>query len=155
MKKSCAVLAVFSIIIALFLAGCAGSPEPDVSLDAILDEIETAVTMDSPSRMSDADLLDLYGIQAADIAEQASLTSMNGIFPDEVIMVKAADEDALARIREKLDNRLREVLNQSKSYDAASYAVAQKCTVDVRGLYIALFVSSSHEKMTELYSAHF
>lgn len=83
-------------------AGCSGATEPDVSLDAILSEIENAVEMDSASRMSDSDLLDLYGIQALDIAEQASLVSMNGIFPDEIIMVKATDEEALTRIPRKI-----------------------------------------------------
>lgn len=154
-KRCYMVVAICLALLVTLCAGCSGATEPDVSLDAILSEIENAVEMDSASRMSDSDLLDLYGIQAADIAEQASLVSMNGIFPDEIIMVKATDEEALTRIREKLENRLQEVLNQSRSYDAENYAIAQKCAVDVRGLYAALFVSANHEKMTELYSAHF
>lgn len=154
MKKMIAAVAALLVLLLPLLAGC-GKSGPDTSLDAILSEIESEVSMDSASRMSEADLLDLYGIQAADIAEQASLTSMNGVFPDEAVMIRAKDEDALFRIKEKLENRLREVLNQSKSYDAASYAVAQKCTVDVRGFYVALFVSANHEKMSEIYSSHF
>lgn len=154
MKKSVTAFAVLMVLLLTLFAGC-GKSGPDASLDAILGEMESAISMDSASRMSDADLLDLYGIQAADMAEQASLTSMNGIFPDEIVMIHAKDEDALFRIKEKLENRLQEVLNQSKSYDAASYAVAQKCTVNVRGLYVALFVSINHEKMTEIYESHF
>lgn len=155
MKRVCAALLVLIMALTVSLTGCSGSGEPDTTLEAILEEMETAFALDASSRMSEDDLLDFYGIQSADISEQASLSAMNGIFPDEIIMIKAKDETALARIQEKLANRLQEVLNQSKSYDAASYAVVQKCKVDVRGLYIALFVSPNHEKMTELYSAHF
>lgn len=154
MKKTVAASAALLVLLLSLFAGC-GKSGPDASLDAILGEIESTVSLDAASRMSDADLLDLYGIQAEDIAEQASLTSMNGIFPDEAVMIRAKDEDALFRVKGKLENRLQEVLNQSKSYDAASYAVAQKCNVNVRGLYVALFVSANHEKMTEIYNSHF
>lgn len=154
MKRTRGIFAVCLIMVLCLFTGCAKSG-PDVTLDTILSEIETEFGLDAASRMSDMDLLDLYGIQASDLAEQASLTSMNGIFPDEIIMIKAKDEDALSRIQDKLENRLQEVLNQSRSYDAESYAVAQKCRVDVNGLYIALFVSANHEKMSEIYHSHF
>ena len=155
MKKIIAFSFSFLVLLTIGLTGCSGASEPDVSLSEILVELETAVSIDGASQMTETDLLDFYGIQASDIAEQASLISMSGIFPDEVIMIKAQDEEALGRIREKLDNRLQEVLNQSKSYDAESYAIAQKCAVDVRGLYAALFISPTHETMTQLYAAHF
>ena len=154
MKKSLTVLVLLTVLLFSLFTGCAKT-EADTSLEAILDEIEVRVPMQNTFRMSEEDLLDLYGIRGEDLAEYACLTSMNGIFPDEVLMFRAKDDAALARITEKLGNRLGEVMNQSKSYDPESYAVAQKCRVDVRGLYAALFVSASHEKMTEIYSAHF
>ncbi len=154
MKKTILVWAVLFSMTLCILAGCAKTGT-DASLESILEEIESAVPMNDTFRMSEEDLLDLYGIRAEDIAEQASLTSMNGIFPDEIIMIRAQDQAALSRVREKLENRLSEVLNQSKSYDAESYAIAQKCHVDVRGLYAALFVSAKHEQMSEIYGAHF
>lgn len=154
MKKTIAALLAVTILLLLLLSGCAGK-EADVSLDAILSEIEAAVPMADGFRMTEDDLLDLYGIRAEDIAEQASLASMNGIFPDEVIMIRAKDEESLGRIKEKLEQRLNEVLNQSRSYDPESYAAAQKCAVDIRGLYITLFVSANNETMTKIYSSHF
>ena len=149
-------MAVFMTLLALavLLTAC-GKTEPDASLETILDEIEAKIPMQDAFRLSEEDLLDLYGIRGEDLAEYACLTSMNGIFPDEVLMLRAADEAALGRIREKLDHRLAEVLNQSKSYDPESYAAAQKCQVDIRGLYAALFGSARHEDMTEIYGAHF
>ena len=154
MKRSIvALLCLFVLLLALF-SGCAAK-EPDTALSAILSEIREETGIADGLVLTDADLLELYGIETADVADHACLSSMNGIFPDEILMIRAANEDALSRIREKLDRRLSEVLNQSKSYDAASYAVAQKCQVDVRGLYIALFVSAQHEDMTALYDAHF
>ena len=154
MKKIITILlCLFAMLLTLF-SGCAAI-ETDTSLSAILSEIREKTGITDGLVLTDADLLELYGIEPADVADHACLSSMNGIFPDEILMLRAANEDALLRIQEKLDRRLSEVLNQSKSYDAASYAVAQKCRVDVRGLYIALFVSGQHEDMTRLYDAHY
>ncbi len=82
MKKRWVTLVICFVMVLTLFAGCAKSG-PDATLDTILREIETEFGLDTASRMSDMDLLDLYGIQATDLAEQASLTSMNGIFPDE------------------------------------------------------------------------
>ena len=100
MKKIIAFSFSFLVLLTIGLTGCSGASEPDVSLSEILVELETAVSIDGASQMTETDLLDFYGIQASDIAEQASLISMSGIFPDEVIMIKAQDEEALGRIRE-------------------------------------------------------
>jgi len=153
MKRIFAAVAALLFLLSS-LTGCAAA-KPDVPLTAILDEIVATVPVVDGSRMSKDDLLSLYGIQTADVAEQSCLSAMNGIFPDEIVMVKATDSAACKRIREKLENRLNEVLNQSKSYDPESYAIAQKCKVDERGLYLALFVSAKHEDMTVIYDAHF
>lgn len=146
--------AVLLVLLLSLLAGC-GAKGPNTSLEAILKEIETKLTLTDAVLLDEVDLLDLYGIRSEDLEEFACSTTMNGIFPDEILMFRAKDDASLGRVREKLDARLQEVLNQSKSYDPESYKIAQKCHVDVRGLYIAFFVSAQHEKMTEIYGAHF
>lgn len=154
MKRSIIALLLLFVLLLTLLSGCAAK-EPDTSLSAILSEIREETGISEGLILTDTDLLELYGIEVTDVADHACLSSMNGIFPDEILMIRAANEEALSRIQDKLDRRLSEVLNQSKSYDAASYAVAQKCQVNVRGLYIALFVSAQHEEMSRIYDAHF
>ena len=70
-------------------------------------------------------------------------------------MVEAVDSAAAQRIQEKMENRLKEVKNQSQSYDAENYALAQKCTVETTGNYIALFLSAKYEDMQTIYHSYF
>ncbi|MBR2724479.1 MAG: DUF4358 domain-containing protein [Ruminococcus sp.] len=100
-------------------------------------------------------LLNLYGIEEADVKENASFTTMDGVFPDEIIMIKASSEDAVERIIAKLENRLEAVLEQSKNYDAENFAIAQKCKVLTKGDVVALFVSAQHEQMQEIFLSAF
>jgi len=152
MKKTIALL----FVLLLGLCACGAQPKTaDAPLAEILDEIlaETGITGQIPVEATN--LTALYGINGEDIEESACCITMNGIFPDEILMIKAVDEAAAERIVECLQTRLAEVMNQSKSYDPASYEIAQKCRITENGLYISLFVSAKHEQMNELYGAHF
>lgn len=146
------------LIFLMLLALCAcnaKSETPDVPIADILDEIleKTEITGQIP--VDTVNLTALYGIDAADVEEAACCITMNGIFPDEILIIKAASEDGAGRVEECLGSRLAQVMNQSKSYDPESYEIAQKCHVVRHGQYVSLFVSARHEQMNELYGAHF
>ncbi len=98
-------------------------------------------------------LLDLYGIATDDVAESACYMTMDGVFPQEIIMIKATDEEALARISDALETRIADVKLQSESYDPENYALAQKCKVTTRGLYATMFLSPHFDEMTEAFNS--
>lgn len=98
-------------------------------------------------------LLDLYGIKADDVSESACYMTMDGVFPQEIIMIKAVNEEALVRICEALENRIADVKLQSESYDPENYALAQKCKVATRGLYATMFLSPHFDQMTEAFNS--
>ena len=102
--------------------------------------------------LAPARLLALYGIEEADIKESACFVTMDGIFPDEIVMIKAADTDAADRIEEKLNTRLDEIKVQSQSYDPENYAIAQECKVFREGNVVALFVSAKHADMEAIFN---
>lgn len=114
----------------------------------ILSDLSVTDSVDVATDM----LLDLYGIEAADVADSASYMTMDGVFPDEVIMIKAKNDDAAKRVAEKLQQRLEAVKTQSESYDPENYALAQKCSVQTSGVYVTLFLSPNYARMTELFN---
>lgn len=109
----------------------------------------------SDSMMLETDALgSLYGIDGSKIKQSASFVTMSGTFPHEIIMVEAntdADADFIEGI---LQTRLREVLNQSKSYDPENYALAQKCKVIRNGNFTALFLSPKNAEMLSIYRGY-
>ena len=80
---------------------------------------------------------------------------MDGAFPEEVVMVKAKDGEALKRIEEKMNNRIAEVKVQSQSYDAENYAIAQKSEVQKNGNYIAMFLSPDYDSLVDIFKSNF
>lgn len=154
MKKALLIIITLALMLSLF-AGCGEAAAPDCTLSELLAELISENGIENEIDLSAAELLDYYGIKGEDIKQSAACITMNGIFPDEIIMVEAANDEAAGRVKACLESRLQEVLNQSKNYDAESYAVAQTCKVEARGSFIALFVSAKHEAMTEQYGAHF
>lgn len=161
MKKFISLL--IAIIIAFSFAACSPdnaeqSQDNDavtVDLAAVKANMIEQLSPVEPIDLQTESLLDLYGINAEDVAESACYTTMDGVFPEEVIMVKATDQDALARIEEKMNTRIDAVKVQSQNYDAENYAIAQKCEVQKNGNYIAMFLSPEYDTLTQIFNSYF
>ncbi len=118
-----------------------------VSLSDVRDQILSELSITDYMEITTDRLLDLYGIQQVDLAQSASFATMSGVFPGEIILVEATDADAASRVAALLQNRLTEVLNQYKTYDAETYALAEACTVDLDGNIVSMFLSPDRSKM--------
>lgn len=152
MKKFVALLCIVCLLAALCACGADANPEPQ----AVVDEIVASLSIESALTVPTERLTALYGIAAEDIDESACFTTLDGgVFPDEVVIVRAVDSAAAGRVAECLNARLESVMAQAQNYDAESLAVAQKCRVITKGLYAALFISPQHEAMEELFENAF
>lgn len=150
------------LLLLLSFCACGNTQEPSdsgtqaagaPSLSEIQADIISSLKVGDHTEIDAERLLNLYGIEENDFTQSACFVTTSGAFPHEVIMLEAADEDAAAKIAEKLQNRLTEVQNQYKDYDAESYALAQECSVNTDGLLVSLFLSPEHEAMREVLTA--
>ncbi len=121
-----------------------------VSLEAVRSQMVSSLGVTDYMEVSSSRLLDLYGIQESDLAQSASFVTMSGTFPHEIVMTEAKDAAAASRIANSLQNRLNEVLNQSETYDAETYALAQKCSVDTDGLVVSLLLTPDRDAMRKI-----
>lgn len=158
MKKLTALLLAILLLFS-FSACTSNASAKDVNLEEVRTKITSELYGDDPglvSVLATSDLLNLYGIQEADVKQSACFIGTFGsVFPDEVLMVEAVDSAAAGRIQEKLENRLKEVKNQSQSYDAENYALAQKCEVKTNGNYLCLFLSPKYAEIQSIYDGFF
>ncbi len=162
MKKLCVIALTFVLLFCACGKNDAGSSSPGnsgtqtesaieaLSLANVQEEIISSLKITEYTDISPERLLDLYGIDTADMSQSASFTIMSGAYPYEVVMVQAVDKAAAGRVSEKLQARLADLQNQYKDYDAESYKMAQECTVDTDGLVVSLFLSPDHGKMHEI-----
>ena len=161
MKMTKWIAVMLAMICLLSLCACGeteatkeGEKEAEINIDlgALKDQMISDLEITDSVEVATDMLLDLYGIEADDVASSACFMTMDGVFPDEVIMIEAKDADAAKRVAEKLDARLESVKKQSESYDADNYALAQKCSVETKGVYVTLFLSPKYAEMTELFN---
>ena len=128
--------------------------ENKVDLAAVRTAIVDQLGLTDPLNL-DADALNnLYGIDPSLIAQSASFTVAAGTFPDEVVMVEAVSDEAVATIQEKLQSRLDQVLVQSQSYDAENYKAAQSCQVRVNGRFVSLILSPKQADIAAIYASY-
>lgn len=147
------ICALFAILMIVSLCACSeqtsGNTATDIASvkEQIINDLKMDGTMDIPASR----LLDLYGIEEEWIADSQCFVTMEGVFPDEVIMLRAKDKDSVSKIQEKLEARLNEVKVQSQSYDPENYAIAQECKVITDDTVVALFLSPQHSKMEKIF----
>lgn len=147
------ICALFAILMIVSLCACSeqtsGNTATDIASvkEQIINDLKMDGTMDIPASR----LLDLYGIEEEWIADSQCFVTMEGVFPDEVIMLRAKDKDSVSKIQEKLEARLNEVKVQSQSYDPENYAIAQECMVITDDTVVALFLSPQHSKMEKIF----
>ncbi len=145
--------AVLALVMIFALCACTGDSNANTAVDIVFvkEQIISELKMDGTMDIDSSRLLDLYGIEEAWIADSQCFVTMDGVFPDEVIMVRATDKTAVSQIEEKLTARLNEVKVQSQSYDPENYAIAQECKVITDDTVVALFLSPDHQVMEKIF----
>ncbi len=153
MKKIISLTLVF--VLALAFASC-GKKEPEciTSLDKIYNKIAETVSMDYEKiELTKDDMLDYYGIEAAKIEELTAVQDACG-YKDEIVMIKAADEASAQEIASLLTEHIEYQKESMRNYDAAQFEVLNGSKVDIKGVWVAMFVSSSQDKMLERYKSY-
>lgn len=147
-----------TFVMVLGLTACSGGAQTessaDFSVQAVLDEMLTKVTIDDPLTMTEVDMLDFFGIKREHMAEFAAVTCSNGISAQEIVLVKAADKDAAAVVAEKLTNRLNARAAEAENYLPDQYAIITQCSVLTHGVYTALIIHPEHEVLEQLYAGY-
>ena len=157
MKRIIAVLLL--MICCMGLVACADKTadekntetEKVIDIASVKDKIISEFKLDDVTEINDKMLLNIYGIETADIKEYACFLKSKAVFSDEVFIIRATSQEAQERIAEKLESHLKSVLAQASGYDAEQEAVAKKCKVITESDVVALFISADHERMQEIF----
>ena len=151
MKKLLSVLLIAALIFTLTACG-----KKETAKTANLPEVLAKFSFDGEMlTLDENDLMDLYGINSADVKQYAAAVNTSGIDCDEVVLAEAVDADAAARIKTALDNHYQAKLNETESYLPDEYAIIKTCSVTTDGNYVAMIVAPNAEELTKIYSESF
>ena len=158
--KKILILVLSFVLCTLVFTGCGTetpAPAKDVALYDVLSEINTEFFDDGENMklIETSDKLELYyDILAADVEEYAAEVSKNSATElDEVVLIKAVDEAAAKRVAEKLELRLQAQKDLCASYSPELLAVAEKCSVSAKGVYVSLIVTEAFDDVSALYNS--
>jgi hypothetical protein len=115
--------------------------------DAVLGAARTPEMFAAPDEI----ILDYYGINASDYTDAVFMMSVDGLLADEIVIVRAVDEEASGKIAERLNKRLKTKADEARTYSPEQFAVIENSMVTRDGLWTAMLVSPEAEKMREAY----
>lgn len=154
MKKVLMSAVAILMCMCLFTACGGGKALNDTPLTEALESIN-AQLFNGGEGMRAVDSLDklelYYSIDPADVAEFAAEVAKNSATEiDEVVLVKAVDEEAAKRVTEKLELRLQSQKDLCASYSAELLAVADKCSVRTQGVLVSLIITEQYEEAVKI-----
>lgn len=92
-------------------------------------------------------LMNFLGIDVADCAQYVVVICADGMRTDEVWLIEAVDDAALARLKTLAETRLIAKADETISYAPDQYLVVEKAELLTSGKYLALLVSPDVEAM--------
>ena len=148
MKRLISVIAAV-ISLCVIICSCGESAQP---LSAVFASIKSEVGVSEMTEFSSVDDLDrFYGLKAEDVSDFSGGINKTGVNQEEIVLVKAADNEAAERIETSLNKRYESKLNETRSYNPEQYAIIEKCSVEKDGLYVSLIISENASAMREIY----
>ena len=149
MKKLLSFLMVVSLV--LLLTACSGKAPQAASVN--LNDVISGFSLDEEMMtLTQDDLRDIYGIDAADVKQFAGAINSTGIKCDEIVLIEAVNGDAAARIKTALDTRYQAKLNEADGYLPDEYAIIQTCSVTTNGNFVAMIVGPNAAEQTRKYN---
>lgn len=155
MKKFAAILMTLCLLFALTACGGDTKTETAAPKNADLTAVYAGFGLsgDDMLTLAQTDLMDMYGIEPADVKQFAGAVNLTGISAEEIVLIEAVDADAAARVKTQLDARYESKANQMRDYLPDEYAIIEKCSVRVDGNYVAMIVSANAETYVAAYEA--
>ena len=155
MKKTLSIFVLIALL--LTLTACGGkkeesaAPAAPVDLKAVMESFNLGEEM---MTLEISELNDLYfmGFDLDEIKQAAVAMHTSGINADEIIMIETVSPEAAGRVKEILEGRYQEKLNQMENYIPEQYAMIKECSVTVNGNFVAMIVAPNASELVAIYN---
>lgn len=138
------------LLAAVLLAGCGGGKNPAAPVNIDVEQLYTqleAVGMPAMVQLGADMMLNLYGIDQADVKQAKVVVSSDGLRADEIWLIEAVSSEAAAKIKGLVDNRIAQKDAESITYSPEQNAIVKKAYAAVAGKYVFFITSPDVEEM--------
>jgi len=130
----------------LMLTACGQTPAKEVALKDVMSGLAETYGLEEGMLILTADdLMELYGIQAADVKQFEARMQLESLMADEIVLIEAMDAQAAGRVKEKLEGRYQSKLNETRDYLPDEFAKIENSKVSVNGNFVAMIVLGEAE----------
>jgi hypothetical protein len=123
---------------------------PMVACEKILKENLFPPMVNVPEEL----VLDFYGIEPSWYEEAVFLVARDCLLADEIVLLRARDEETAAEVQSLLDARMSAKADEARSYSPEQYAIIKKGKVLAQGKDLALLVSPDIDNLMALYQGN-
>lgn len=153
MKKIIAL--VLTLVCLSLLGACGKTEQPPVtektrSLTEVYAEMEKILP--KMTEINQNSMLNLYGLDAQLYVEAKVTVCSDGLRADEVWLIRAKDEAALAKIKQFAENRITAKDEESITYSPEQNKIVKEGQILVDGLDLALLVSPDVAQLVNLFN---
>lgn len=143
---------VLIFMLALVLSACGGKPAAkDVDLQSVYDAISGA--MPEMMVLEETLQMNLLGVDAADCQQVITAICADSMRVDEVWLIQAKDDAALARLTELAKVRINAQAEVCESYSPDQYAIVKKAELLTEGRYLALLIGPDAAQLRQTVAA--
>lgn len=121
--------------------------ESAADLRTIYESVGEAVELPSMVEGDDDYISNYYGIDSADLEEYVFAEAEDATLASCVIMMKAKDEAAAARVETALNTVLSQKAAEMQDYIPEQYDIVTDSSVKTEGLYVYLVISEDMDKI--------
>lgn len=158
MKKLLA-LAIAVVMAMCVFAGCGDSKNgssANIDLSKVLADLNENGSLSSMKVITNtADLQKQFDINPDDISDFIAEVSEDGDFPTVVVVAKAAEDQNVSAIEDKLNSYLTEKLSNAQSYNKDQVSTIEECKVKTNGLYTMLVIAKNHTDIEKIIEGYF
>lgn len=149
--KKLLLIAVLALCVCL-AAGCAANPSAQDASKARLplrEAVEKAAADAAGlTELTADDLSDVLGIEPEEYTEFVYLQD-DGLNGREILVLRAADADAAARLKEQVDSYLEQRRRETQNYLPEAYRLLNAAAVRTKGTTVALIVGADAARETD------
>ncbi len=120
------------------------------SIEALYQEIQQTVSLQSPQCMDDDFIANYYGIDAAMLEEHVFSMSEDAAQAETIVIMKAKDAGDVTTLKECLQTVVDEKKNEMENYIPEQFAIVEKSKVQTKDNYVWLVISENADAITNI-----
>ena len=122
-----------------------------VSAEAIYMKLREAAALPDMFAVPNDVIADYYGIFPGDYSDSIFMMNTDSLKADEIVIIRAVDEEAAKRVAGRLKQRLTDKALEAEVYSPEQFAVINGCTVTQDGLWLSMIVSPDADRLVAAY----